>query len=232
MAEEDLRGLPSPCQAPVKEVCLTFYRYLPIFWSHTWSTPFCHWAQRQPGKHSLKKDRSDFCKDFGSQENTGSLGLWACVFCLPTPNALNRSDVLLRAQWRFSAVFCGGEHCQKVLEDALAAHASTDEVLLLSAGRCGQSPGKRPYRGKSWVRFGLRTPTLRAACTKEDIWVESPPIYHCQKWAPIKGCWCGSSQASSTGHLSSPLMQHSTSCRSWLPHIALMHYPLSSQPVT
>lgn len=66
-------------------------------------------------------------------------------------NALDRSDMCLRVQRRFTAVFSGGKHCKKVLEDVLGAPASSYEALLLSAGKRGQSPSKRPYQGKIWV---------------------------------------------------------------------------------
>ncbi|XP_054674477.1 testis-specific expressed protein 55 [Grus americana] len=54
------------------------------------------------------------------------------------------SDMRLRAQGKFTAAFCGGKHCKKVLEDELGAPASSYEALLLSAGKCRQSPRKRP----------------------------------------------------------------------------------------
>lgn len=72
-------------------------------------------------------------------------------FVFAYTNALDESDMRLRAQWRFTAVFCGGKRCKKVLEDALRAPASSYEALLLSAGKCGQSPGKRLYWRKSWI---------------------------------------------------------------------------------
>lgn len=58
----------------------------------------------------------------------------------------------LRAQRRFTAVLCGGKRCQKVSEAAaLRAPASSYEALLLSAGKCGQSPSCRKCWGKSCI---------------------------------------------------------------------------------
>lgn len=72
----------------MKEVCLTCYRYLPTFWSHTWGTPFWHWAQRQPGEHPLRKGVSVHREHLSFQESSKPSGLQARVFSLSTPMLL------------------------------------------------------------------------------------------------------------------------------------------------
>lgn len=96
--------------------------------------------------------------------------------------------------------------------------------LLGNAGRAlarGFSGGRAGFA--SVLRFGLCTQTFRAACTKADTLVQSPPSRRCQKRAHMEGCWCRSSLGASQQPISSPgIPALSTSCRSWLsPHCSV-----------
>lgn len=68
--------------------------------------------------------------------------------------------------------------------------------------------------------LGLCTQTLRAACTKPDTLLQSPPRRCCRTRAHAKGRWCRSSLgASQQPQRSSCVPALSTSCRSQLsPH--------------
>lgn len=139
--EGDLKGLPSLCQSSMKEVCLSCCT--PTSWSHTWGTPFQQTLSRKTEfrEHPSRKV-SLTSTNILAFRKAPNLRYWEHVFSV-CPHQCS-----WQVWWHacelsegFTAVLCGGKHCQKVSEAAaLRGPASSYEALLLSAGKCGQIP--------------------------------------------------------------------------------------------
>lgn len=151
-------------------------------------------------------------------------GIPGMCFLFVHTNAPDRSDVPAS-----SVLYCcvlGRQAVHEILEDALGAPASSYEALLLSAGKCRQSPSK------SWIRqlalaWSPHTPEQRH-CMKTDNLVQSLSKHRCQLRAHIKGCWCKSAPPACLSSLTSqPFPPHLGA--SFL-HDALLHLqPLPCQ---
>lgn len=213
--EGDLEGVPSPCQSSIKEACLTCCRYLPTFWSHTWGAPSWKTLSTKAIRRTPLQERSP-----------PNLRYWEHVFSVCPHQCSWQAWHACEPSEGLLLCFCGGKRCQEVSEAAAPrAPASSYEALLLSAGKCGQSPSCTSAAGRAAF---ASTQTLGATCTSADTWVQSPPQHLCQKHTHIKVWWYRSSLAANQ-QPQPPLFpfapQPSTSCRSCLTLHSLAQTP-------
>lgn len=107
-------------------------------------------------------------------------GIASTCFLFVHTSALDRSDVPASSMKVDCCVL--KKKVQEVLEDALGAPASSYESLLLSAGKCRQSP-------KEWICrvlcLCLCTYTIRSSVWKWTF-VHSPSKHCCRNWSPSR----------------------------------------------
>lgn len=140
-------------------------------------------------------------------------------------NALDRSEMRLASTVK---VYCCILWWQALQEGFGGCTGSPCEQLRGSAALCWEmlaEPSQEAVLGEELdlpvcSGLGLCTQTLRAACTKADTLLLSPPRRCCRKRPHAKGRWCRSSLgASQQPRRSSCVPALSTSCRSQLsPH--------------
>lgn len=175
-AEGDLKGLPSPCQSSVKEVCLVPGTGIsPLSEAILEALPFG--AEHKDNLDSIPSRKAPLfsTNTLVFRKALKSSGLQARVFCLPTPMLLTVLTGACQLSEGLLLHFVGASTTRRSWKMRSEPLRAANEALLLSAGKHGQEalPGEE-LDLPAWLWLGLCTQRLRAACAKAN-WVQSPP---------------------------------------------------------